>query len=651
MRSLSFLLIIFCSLFNNFCIAQNVGIGTNNPQFPLDVKGMIRTDSGIIVNNTIVITREGRIVSDTGSFKRIGINKYPAFDVDASSVVNTDSAYYFKGAPILRSKSNSLVIGQPTVLAGGGDNTIVGNYSGLSNTSGSFNTFFGAGSGRANTTGLRNVFIGYNTGLSNTTGIDNVFVGQGAGLSNSIAGGNTFMGNASGQNNSSGAGNAFFGNFAGLNNTTAGANTFIGSQAGAANITGTANTFIGEGAGLNNTTVSFNTFIGRTAGFANTTGGENAFVGAASGQANTTGSNNAFFGRTSGFSNSTGSSNTFIGNGAGYNNTTGNFNTFVGREAGVFGTTGNENTFVGRSAGGNTSTGSLNTMMGYYAGVFNTTGAANTFVGNGAFYKNTGGNYNTSLGYFTGYENIIGTRNTYLGFNAGYYNTGNDNTCVGYQAWSFGYAGTVVVGGNAVVQGNFGIAIGQSSNAGQNAIAIGSGISAATNTIRLGNAATTTVYLPVEPTIVSDKNAKENFKDLDAEDALTRLSQIPISTWNLKGHNAQQNRHYGPMAQDFYAAFGKDGFGTIGSDTTINTHDLSSINTLAIQALEMRTRQIEMLINENALLKIKIKNLEENLASENIRLKNIVDVLAKKIDDLDDDKITKSSAKSFVAKD
>ncbi len=62
-------------------------------------------------------------------------------------------------------------------------------------------------------------------------------------------------------------------------------------------------------------------------------------------------------------------------------------------------------------------------------------------------------------------------------------------------------------------------------------------------------------------------------------------------------------RHYGPMAQDFFAAFGHDGVGTIATPTTINTTDLAGILMIAIQTLERRTA-------ENTELKTRVEELE-----------------------------------------
>lgn len=46
------------------------------------------------------------------------------------------------------------------------------------------------------------------------------------------------------------------------------------------------------------------------------------------------------------------------------------------------------------------------------------------------------------------------------------------------------------------------------------------------------------------------------------------------------------------MAQDFFAAFGNDGIGTIGTPTTIGTSDMAGILMIAVQALEKQNRDL-----------------------------------------------------------
>jgi hypothetical protein len=62
------------------------------------------------------------------------------------------------------------------------------------------------------------------------------------------------------------------------------------------------------------------------------------------------------------------------------------------------------------------------------------------------------------------------------------------------------------------------------------------------------------------------------------------------------------------MAQNFFAAFGNDGVGTIGTPTTINSGDMAGILMIAVQALEKQNREVKA---ENADLKARLERLEE----------------------------------------
>ena len=52
----------------------------------------------------------------------------------------------------------------------------------------------------------------------------------------------------------------------------------------------------------------------------------------------------------------------------------------------------------------------------------------------------------------------------------------------------------------------------------------------------------------------SDRNTKTNIKDIDSGAVLAKLEGLPISSWAYK--TDADSEHIGPMAQDFYAAFG-----------------------------------------------------------------------------------------------
>jgi hypothetical protein len=89
---------------------------------------------------------------------------------------------------------------------------------------------------------------------------------------------------------------------------------------------------------------------------------------------------------------------------------------------------------------------------------------------------------------------------------------------------------------------------------------------------------------------ISDRNLKANFLAVDGREILQRLSQIPILEWNLKSQEARI-RHVGPMAQDFYAAFG------LGeSDRHISSSDADGVALISIQVLYELNREKEQQI-------------------------------------------------------
>jgi hypothetical protein len=110
---------------------------------------------------------------------------------------------------------------------------------------------------------------------------------------------------------------------------------------------------------------------------------------------------------------------------------------------------------------------------------------------------------------------------------------------------------------------------------------------------------------------ISDSTKKEKQLPIDGEGLLHKIAQFKLATWNYKGQDPKTFRHYGPMAQDFYAAFGHDGYGTIGCDTLINQADFDGINFAAIQALVKRTNELR---STNEELRLKNEALEDRLA-------------------------------------
>ena len=80
-------------------------------------------------------------------------------------------------------------------------------------------------------------------------------------------------------------------------------------------------------------------------------------------------------------------------------------------------------------------------------------------------------------------------------------------------------------------------------------------------------------------TQLSDRNAKDAVRPVDAREVVEKIAALPLSTWHYKGQQTRY-RHMGPMAQDFYAAF------HLGeSDTGIDTIDSEGVALAAIQGL------------------------------------------------------------------
>ena len=92
----------------------------------------------------------------------------------------------------------------------------------------------------------------------------------------------------------------------------------------------------------------------------------------------------------------------------------------------------------------------------------------------------------------------------------------------------------------------------------------------------------------------SDRNVKRDIESIDGQEVLTRLDQLALAEWSYIA-DPEGVRHVGPMAQDFYAAFG------LGSDETkIAPGDMAGVSLAAIKALNA----------ENAKLRARLEALE-----------------------------------------
>lgn len=383
-----------------------------------------------------------------------------------------------------------------------------------------------------------------------------------------------------------GTDNVFVGVSAGQSNTTGQLNTAIGRSALQDNTTGSSNTATGQNALLRNTTGSSNTATGAGTLSFNSTGSFNTAVGFAALLVNTIGFENTAAGNSALLNNTSGSRNTAVGTAALHNNQFGGNNTAVGWLA-LLSNAAHANTAAGSEALRSNSTGANNTAVGRAALFSNTTGSGNTATGLFALLRNTSGGSNTAVGLQALSDNTTGLNNTASGVDALTSNTiGNSNTAFGVNALrtnTDGSANTAIGVGADVAGASL-----------SNATAIGAGaIVDLSDKVRIGNSSVTTIEGQVAFTASSDKTKKENFRLVDGEEVLRKIRALELTSWNYIGHDPQKFRHYGPMAQDFFAAFGRDGVGTIGTPTTINSGDIAGILMIAVQALERRTMELK----------------------------------------------------------
>lgn len=306
----------------------------------------------------------------------------------------------------------------------------------------------------------------------------------------------------------------------------------------------------------------------------------------------------------------------------------------------------------------NVTIGTSNTAMGEGALQSTTPVTSNTAIGTDALKNNTG-NSNTAVGHNALLANNSGHDNTAVGHNALLTNTANSwgNTAVGSQAFPTDpntyYERNTAIGHNAgprkiigaSASAQFGTDPGSgvfssdSSNTTQlanpigptdpsghtisNTTAIGAGAEVyASNTMRLGNTDITGIFAHVDITVDSDKNLKENFQPVDGKEVLRKIEGMNLTSWNFIGQDAKKFRHYGPIAQEFYAAFGNDGIGTIGTDKTINSGDMAGILMIAVQELEKQktaqAEEIKQLKAENAAFKTRLDRISQMVGAHNL---------------------------------
>lgn len=328
---------------------------------------------------------------------------------------------------------------------------------------------------------------------------------------------------------------------------------------------------------------------------------------------------------------------------------------FSGRDSGVrrewFWDAANIGLFSFASGYNTTATGSYSTAMGHYttATSFGSTAMGVLSTANSNFATAMGNNTLASGNSATAMGNnaiASGTSSTAMGFNTtasgsfstsiGYSSTANassaiamgtsvvasgaNSTAMGYRVNTNGKNGSFVIGdydpygqGETIV-GSLNQFVARFANGYYFMTCGNTGNGNPSNGIRTGMIAGPGANAW---SAISDSTKKERHQPIDGEGLLHKIARFKLTTWNYKGQDPKAFRHYGPMAQDFYAAFGHDGYGVIGCDTLINQADFDGINFAAIQALVKRTHVLSLKSAELTMMNGDLKSSNEELRMKN----------------------------------
>ena len=127
----------------------------------------------------------------------------------------------------------------------------------------------------------------------------------------------------------------------------------------------------------------------------------------------------------------------------------------------------------------------------------------------------------------------------------------------------------------------------------------------------------------------SDRNLKTDVATIDDDTMLAKIDALPISRWSYKSERGV--RHVGPMAQDFYAAFG------VGEDDKhITSIDEDGVALAAIKALHAENgalhAHVAILDVENARLRARLASVttaQGSMQAELRRLTSKVEALGR----------------------
>ncbi|HLD90358.1 MAG TPA: hypothetical protein VI911_04990, partial [Patescibacteria group bacterium] len=340
----------------------NLGIGTTNPQFALDVAGSANVTNLFIAGSVVTTsaTELNLLSGRTGTLlDSNNVGTYATTAVTAGSGLaggGTIGALTLNigGGNGITINADDITIDATTT----GTTAVTSNNSGLEVTTGGLRLLGGCSDTQIlkwNSTGSYWYCAADSTGTAGTATI------AGSGLATQVA----FF---SGSTSISGSNNLWWDN--------TGGNLGIGISAPTAKlmIAGSADTeqFVIKANGTQSNTnplIQLQDSTGTALLDITTDSVENVFIGRLAGSSNTVGAG------------SSGLYNTFVGSGAGDNNTAGYQNSTFGAYS-LFGNTiGNNNTSMGVYSLFSNSTGSDNLSLGFRAGQYSTTGSYNVFLG------------------------------------------------------------------------------------------------------------------------------------------------------------------------------------------------------------------------------------------------------------------------------
>jgi hypothetical protein len=573
----------------------------------------------------------------------------PAGNLASYGQQNTAIGIQSMAGNVIGSQNTALGMLSLNTSTNGSQDTAVGVQALQNNLSGSYNTAIGIQALQNNLTGWANTAFGAFAMLNSYSGWNNTAVGSGA-----LAGDRIF--GFFGSNNiavGSGAGGSY--------QETESDNIDIGNagvlgESGVIRIgTNQTQTYIagvinGNGSGLTNITMSqltfgngdFNAYVGPAGNSSinalqNTAIGFTALTNITSGQGNVADGSGALSLDTGG------SYNTASGFSTLGLNVNGGYNTATGAGALEFNQSGSENTAIGGFAIQNNHTGSYNIALGYQAGD-NVLGSSNIDIGSQGLATDTNiirigtGQTQTYIAGTNLFAQPVGIVSTtpqgLLEIQGGADNTGsNDQKDIalayrtgGYRHWIRSRHNAAVTGNptdnaidfyvnnSAVANGSTAPGTGSILCMSLNGGKVGIGTPEPTNLLQVGSSTSPAYCNGTTWVNGSDRNSKEGFTPIDPGAVLEKVSALSITEWKYKVE-ADGFRHIGPVAQDFYAAFGLNG----GDDKHISTVDEGGVALAAIQGLNQKLNQkdaeIAALKQQNEAMEQKLDALEKLVQS------------------------------------